>query len=243
MTARLIPVLLLDSRRRLVKTVRFGERTYIGDPFNVLRLFNEKEVDEVIVLDIDASHDRREPDYGFLRELAAECFMPVAYGGGLVDARQCEQVARAGIEKVVLGHSAYDSALIRLTATELGSQSVVACVDAVAGSRGYRCRGREAMLVQEHCARLVDAGVGELVVQSVERDGTRQGYDLDLIRATAKISVPIVALGGAGSLAHLLEGIAAGAAAAASGSAFTFIGRLRAVLISYPTGAAAGLTT
>jgi cyclase len=232
--ARLIPVLLLDSRKRLVKTVRFGERTYVGDPFNVLRLFNEKEVDEIIVLDIDASRDAREPDYGFLRELAAECFMPVAYGGGLVDVRQCRQVARAGIEKVVLGRGAFDSTLIRSVAVDLGSQAVVACIDAIGGVEGYSCRGGGSMSLLQHCDNVVRAGVGEIVLQSVDRDGTRQGYDLELIRSVSKLSVPVIALGGAGEVGHLNQAIEAGAAGAGSGSAFTFIGRLRAVLITYP---------
>lgn len=234
MRARLIPVLLLDSKRRLVKTVRFAERTYVGDPFNVLRLFNEKEVDEIIVLDIDAGPERRVPDYGFLQELAAECFMPMAYGGGLNEARQCEKVARAGIEKVVLGKGAFDHGLVRAAAADLGSQSVVACVDAVVTSAGYGCRGGGPLPLLQHCDNVVAAGAGEIVLQSVERDGSRQGYDLELIRAAARLSVPVIALGGAGGLEHLMQGIEAGAAGAASGSAFTFVGRLRAVLVTYP---------
>ena len=134
---RLIPILLLDRRRRLVKTVGFGERTYIGDPFNVVRLFNEKEVDELCLLDIDATVDQRAPDVGFLGELASECFMPLTYGGGITGVEQCRKLSRAGIEKFVVGTASLDDTVMRSIAKELGSQALVACVD-VKGSR--RCR-------------------------------------------------------------------------------------------------------
>jgi len=129
MRKRIIPVLLVDHHRRLVKTIGFGPRTYVGDPFNVIRLFNEKEVDEICVLDIDASAQGGRPDLGFLRELASECFMPMAYGGGITAAQQCEELNRAGIEKFVLGRSAANTALVQDLARTFGSQATVACVD------------------------------------------------------------------------------------------------------------------
>jgi cyclase len=243
MAARIIPVLLLDRDRRLVKTVRFGERTYIGDPFNVVRLFNEKEVDEILVLDIDASVDGRVPDVGFCRELAAECFMPLGYGGGITSAAHCEALNRAGIEKFVLNTAATDLELVGRLAGDFGTQAIVAALDVRGSGAEARCCVRSARTrlesdPVEFARRLEAAGAGEIVVQSVERDGLRGGYDLDLVsRVSAAVGVPVVALGGAGTYEHLSAALAAGASAAASGSAFCFIGRLRAVLVNYPSAA------
>ncbi|MBY3311216.1 HisA/HisF-related TIM barrel protein [Rhizobium laguerreae] len=239
MRKRLIPVLLVDQKRRLVKTIQFGERTYVGDPFNIVRLFNEKEVDEICILDIDATRTGREPDLGFVRELATECFMPLAYGGGITELRQCEELNRSGVEKFVLGQGAWNSQLVKAIAADMGSQALVACVDVDGRGASASCIGDASNALRqnplEFCLRLQDAGVGEIILQSKTLDGTRNGYDLELIQSiTQKLSIPVVALGGAGNTIHLMEGLRAGASAAASGSAFTFIGRLRAVLISYP---------
>ncbi|MGH8612226.1 MAG: HisA/HisF-related TIM barrel protein [Gammaproteobacteria bacterium] len=237
---RFIPILLLDRRRRLVKTVRFGERTYIGDPFNVIRLFNEKQADELCLLDIDATVDQRAPDIDFLGELASECFMPLTYGGGITSVEQCRKLNRAGIEKFVLGTSALDRTLLRGIAKELGSQAVVVCIDVRGAGNDARCviRSGGRMLNFKPIDLALQAqedGAGEIVIQSVDRDGARTGMDLDLIRhISSNCSVPIIAASGAGELNHLVQALAAGASAAASGSAFCFIGRLRAVLISYP---------
>lgn len=241
METRLIPVLQLDSRRRVVKTRQFGDRVYIGDPFNVMRILNEKEVDEVVVLDIDATREGREPDIGFIRELASECFMPMAYGGGLTTLRQCETLNADGIEKFVVGAKALDSSFIAELAAVFGVQAVMACIDVRGDGPTTRCVVRSGaepvdIPLETYALRLQAAGVGEIMIQSVDRDGMRDGYDLALIRAlTAVLAVPLVAMGGAGSLEHLRDALAAGASAAASGSAFCFIGRLRAVLVSYPT--------
>jgi cyclase len=240
MRPRLIPVLLLDRRRRLVKTVRFGERTYVGDPFNVVRLFNEKEVDEIAVLDIDATQDKREPDLGLLRELASECFMPLSYGGGIAQMQHCEQLNRAGVEKFIFGDGAFDDALIDQAVSALGSQAVVACIDVKGGGQAARSHTRSGTLAHpaspmELARRLQDRGVGEVILQSIDRDGMRDGMDLSLISEVSRqLDIPLVALGGAGRLEHLADALEAGASAVASGSCFTFIGRLRAVLISYP---------
>jgi cyclase len=240
MRPRIIPVLLLDRERRLVKTVGFGNRTYVGDPFNVVRLFNEKEVDELCLLDIDATADSRDPDFGFIAELASECFMPLSYGGGIASLAAAERLNRCGAEKVVLGTSSLDEALVRSIARDLGSQAVVACVDFRGSGSTAQCFVRNGtrstgLSPSDMCRRLQDMGVGEIILQSVERDGTRNGYDLDLIASVSRsVSVPVIALGGAGDAAHLKSALDAGASAAASGSAFVFIGRLRAVLVSYP---------
>jgi cyclase len=241
MRKRIIPVLLVDQRRRLVKTINFGARAYVGDPFNVIRLFNEKEVDEICVLDIDAGAQARSPDMGFLKELASECFMPMAYGGGIAATDQCEEINRVGIEKFVLGKSAMDTAFVRDLARDLGSQAIVACVDVAGAGAAARCvthSGKRHMDLDPLtlCRQLEDVGVGEIILQSIDRDGVRTGYDLELIRAVAPhLSVPTVALGGAGEAIHLAQALHAGASAAASGSAFVFIGKLRAVLVNYPS--------
>jgi len=238
---RLIPVLLVDDRRRLVKTVRFGDRTYVGDPFNVVRLFNEKEVDEICVLDIDATPHHRGPNFGFMRELSSECFMPLAYGGGITKVSECEQLNRLGVEKFVLGTSAFDETLVRAMSRDFGSQAVVACVDVVRKGSALRCVTRSASYdtgqePMELCKRLQDLGVGEIILQSVDPDGMRGGFDLELIhRVAIHLSIPVVALGGAADAPDLVQALSAGASAAASGSAFVFIGALRAVLVTYPS--------
>jgi cyclase len=237
---RIIPVLLLDSRRRLVKTLRFNEETYVGDPFNVIRIFNEKEVDEICVLDINCSIDGRQPDRGFVAELASECFMPLSYGGGINSVDDAAPIFAAGVEKVVLGRASAKPAAMRALASSFGSQAVAACIDCRRVDGGWRvAQDRGRALTQSDpvsAARAAeDAGVGEIIVQNIERDGARTGYDLDLIASVCgAVDVPVVALGGAGGLGHLGEGLSAGASAVASGSAFVFIGRLRAVLITYP---------
>jgi cyclase len=240
MRKRLIPVLLIDRQRRLVKTVRFGERTYIGDPFNVVRLFNDKEVDEICVLDIDATVDGRAPDFGFLNELASECFMPMAYGGGITALGHCEQLNRIGVEKYVLGHQAFNEPLIQAVVRDMGSQAVVACVDVAGAGKAARCVTKSGTVTwpttpADHCLALQNIGVGEIILQSTDHDGMRKGFDLELISQISEIlTIPLVALGGAGDTRHLQQALMAGASAAASGSAFSFIGRLRAVLITYP---------
>jgi imidazole glycerol-phosphate synthase subunit HisF len=233
--------LLLDRQRRLVKTVQFAERTYIGDPFNVVRLFNEKEVDEIVILDIDATADGRCADTGFIAELASECFMPLSFGGGLVSMDQCAPLARAGVEKFILGSALADRHFVNAMTASFGGQAVVACID-------YRrkpcdevyCRsGKEGLAVPvvEYAKLVEDMGVGEILLQSIEHDGMRNGMDLSTIqRVSAATRIPVVAVGGAGEVDHLGAALNAGASAAASGSAFSFIGRLRAVLITYPEG-------
>jgi len=240
MRPRVIPILLLDRRRRLIKTRRFAEPIYIGDPFNVMRIFNEKEVDEICVLDVDATIDGREPDSGFLSELASECFMPLSYGGGITSLGQCEILMKSGIEKVVIG-SATQGSLIRDVATTFGSQAVAVCID-VKGTGDdavvvtHRAQRSQSIAPIDYARRIEDLGAGEILLQSVDRDGCREGYDLNLVHQVAHaVSIPLVALGGAGTYEHLRDGLGAGASAAGSGSAFVFIGRLRGVLVSYPT--------
>lgn len=239
---RVIPVLLLRSGG-LCKSHAFGRERYIGDPLNAARIFNEKEADELIFLDIEATRERRPPDLDRLRDLATECFMPVSYGGGITSLGQIEAILRLGIEKVCLGSSAVlDPPLVREASRAFGCQSIVVCLDVrrswwrgeiLSVHRGTR---RVSGTLEDHLRRLEDLGAGEAIVQSVDRDGSMSGYDLALIRrASACVRLPIVALGGAGRIDDLRAALAAGASAAAAGSLFVFQGPHRAVLISYPS--------
>ena len=232
---RLIPVLLLDRDRRLVKTEAFGRRTYIGDPLNVVRLFNEMEVDELCLLDIDATADGDGPDLGFLQEFASECFMPLAYGGGISAMQQAHNLNRIGIEKMIIGKNAVNSDLVRSLVADFGSQAIVACLD----HDGQTVVSPKSCGSLTECARTLEQlGFGEIILQSSTLDGARTGYDLAVIKEVSSVtSVPIIALGGARDHSHLTDALRAGAAAAASGSAFSFVGNLRAVLVSYPTRA------
>ncbi|OJU24942.1 MAG: imidazole glycerol phosphate synthase cyclase subunit [Nitrobacter sp. 62-13] len=241
MRPRIIPVLLLDSRRRLVKTRHFGDEVYVGDPFNVIRIFNEKEVDEICVLDINASIEGRRPDAGFISELASECFMPLSYGGGVRSVADATPIFAVGVEKIVLGRAGADAVAVRALADSFGSQAVAVCIDCRRINNDWRValdRGRAVTDVDPvtRASAVEQAGAGEIILQNVDRDGERRGYDAELISSvSAAVDVPVVALGGAGELSHLEDGLRAGASAVASGSVFVFIGRLRAVLITYPS--------
>jgi imidazole glycerol-phosphate synthase subunit HisF len=239
---RVIPCLLLRGNG-LVKTRQFKDPVYVGDPVNAMRIFSEKEVDEIVVLDIEASRLEREPSYALIEEMAGEAFMPVAYGGGLRTLEQVKRLIRCGVEKVVINSAAVESTqIIRECADVFGSQAVVGAVDVKKTLfGGYRVMTRSATVesrtpVLEHVRRLVESGVGEIFLNSVDRDGTMSGYDLPLIREVASsVPVPLVACGGAGTVDHLRQAIVeAGASAVAAGSMFVFHGKHRAVLISYP---------
>lgn len=242
---RVMPCLLLRGHG-LVKTRRFKDPVYVGDPVNAVRIFSEKEVDELVLLDIDASREQRDPNYRLIAEIAGECFMPVAYGGGIRTLEQVRRLIRSGVEKVVINSAACVSTdLIRAVADVFGSQAVVGAVD-VRKSRlgGWRVLARSAtvdtgLALDAHVQALVQAGAGELLVNNVDRDGCMTGFDLDLIRrVTRAVNVPVIACGGAGSVDHLRQAVRdAGASAVAAGSLFVFHGKHRAVLINYPSAA------
>ncbi len=240
---RIAPCLLVMNGG-LVKTVGFGSPKYVGDPINAVRIFNEKEVDELIVLDIDATRLGREPDYGMIRTLASECRMPLCYGGGVSTVAQIEQIVSLGVEKVAIGAAAISAPdFIRRAAAVVGRQSIVAVADVKLTSDGnYELRvingtvatGRNPLdFVQE----MQTLGAGEILLNSIDRDGRMQGYDLALAAAIRKIcSLPISVIGGAGSLADIGELFAQlGTVGACAGSLFVFKGKFRAVLINYPS--------
>ena len=242
-TARVIPCLLLRGSG-LVKTVRFRAPTYVGDPRNAVKIFNEKEVDELVVLDIEATHAGRPPQFELLKEIVSEAFMPVAYGGGIQSIEHARAIIALGVEKIVVSTAAVQiPALVASAVRELGSQSVVVCLDvrrSLLGRYEVHTHGgrRNAKLDPVRFAKQMESeGAGELIVNSIDRDGTQSGYDLDLIRqVSGAVGVPVVACGGAGSLEDLGRAVReGGAAAVAAGSLFVFHGRHRAVLISYPS--------
>lgn len=238
---RVIPCLLLHAGG-LVKTLRFSKPTYVGDPINAIRIFNEKEADELMVLDISASKQRREPNYSAIEQFAGECFMPLTYGGGVRTVQQARRLFTLGVEKLCIQSAAFEKPdLVTRIAESFGSQSVVASIDVKRNWRGVprlyeSARGRTLSRPWlHHMQLLVDAGAGEVMLSAVHRDGTMQGMDLDLIReGSAAVSVPLVAVGGVGSLSHIKAAVDAGASAVAAGAFFVFHGPHRAVLITYP---------
>ena len=239
---RIIPVLLLHNNG-LVKTVNFKNPRYVGDPINAIKIFNEKEVDELIFLDINVSKLQKEPNYKILEEIAAECFMPLAYGGGITSYQQVQRILAIGFEKVIFNTTAiHNTNVIKDVANKVGSQSVVVSIDVKQNWLGqqkvFSHSGKTApkATVIEFCQRMVDHGAGELFLNSVDKDGTMVGYDTNLIRqVTEVIDVPVIACGGAGKIKHLSEAIKSGkASAAAAGSIFVYYGPFNAVLISYP---------
>jgi imidazole glycerol-phosphate synthase subunit HisF len=241
MLRRVIPCLLL-SEGGLVKTRRFSSPKYVGDPLNAIRIFNEKEVDELAVLDIVASKTGLPPDFALIEQFAAECFMPLCYGGGVRTLADAERLFSLGIEKLSLQSAAIDDpGLVTQIAKRYGSQAVVVSVDVKRDMFKrpllfHAARARKlATDFREFIRAAVDLGAGEILLNSVDRDGMQQGYDLDLVHEAARVaSVPVVAVGGASSLADLRSAIDAGASAVAAGSLFVFHGPHRAVLISYP---------
>lgn len=239
---RIIPALLL-SHGGLYKTRRFKKPVYLGDPINTVKIFNEKEVDEVLFLDITATRERRPIDMEMIGWLSTECFMPMAYGGGVKTIDDMARIYDVGVEKVSLNTAATeDLDLVAAAADRFGSQSVVVSIDVKRNRFGraevYTHGGRKNARLDPlaHARAAVEAGAGEILVTSIDRDGTGTGYDLDMIqRVAASVSVPVVANGGASSLTHFNEAVDAGAAAVAAGSMFVFEGRNRAVLITYPS--------
>lgn len=239
---RLIPYLLVH-KGGLVKTVKFGDPKYVGDPINTVRIFNEKEVDELAVMDIDATRLGREPDYVLISSLASECRMPLCYGGGVNTVEQLERIVALGVEKVALSAAAMARPdLVSEAAARVGRQSVVVVLDARRTWRGryevvtHNASKRTGLDVAETARRMQDLGAGEIVINAVDRDGMMQGYDRDLVQAVREsVSLPLTVLGGAGSLADFESLFAEhGIIGAAAGSVFVFKGKYRAVLVNYP---------
>jgi imidazole glycerol-phosphate synthase subunit HisF len=240
---RIIPCLLVKDKG-LVKTVNFRNPKYVGDPINAVRIFNEKEVDELMVIDIDATVEKREPDYVMVERLAAECRMPLCYGGGVTTSDQVRKLIQLGVEKVAISSAAISNpAIVTQAAEKVGNQSVVVVLDVkkkLLSSKyesythnGLKATGKNPL---ELAIQMEKLGAGEIVINSIDQDGVMKGYDFhisDKIRNA--INIPLTVMGGAGSLDDIGKLINRyGSIGASAGSLFVFKGIYKAVLINYP---------
>lgn len=238
---RVIPCLLLRGRG-LVKGVNFKDHQYLGDPINAVRIFNEKEVDELIFLDIVATRENRIPDLEHISNIADECYMPFTVGGGINTVEHIRDILSAGAEKVSINTAAVENpSLIREASDIFGSQSIVVSIDCKKTKNRYEVYTHSAtkstaLNPVEYAVKMEELGVGEILLTSVDREGTRGGYDIELIKMVSdEVHVPVIASGGAGKLEDFAAAVKDGnASAVAAGSFFVFHGRRKAVLISYP---------
>ncbi len=239
---RIIPVLLLN-KGGLYKTVNFKNAKYIGDPINSVKIFNEKEADELLLLDYTASVERRKPDFAKIAEIAGEAFMPMAYGGGIKTLDDAKKVFDSGFEKVVLNSILFDDlSLIEKIGAIYGAQAVVGCMDVkksfLGGTKTYALSGTKK---SPHspllwAKKLEEAGTGEIIINSIDKDGTWEGYAVDVISEVShSVKIPVIACGGAGSVDDFKSAVAAGASAVAAGSMFVYQKKGMGVLISFPS--------
>jgi imidazole glycerol-phosphate synthase subunit HisF len=240
---RIIPCLLLRNNG-LVKTIKFRESTYIGDPINTIKIFNEKEVDELIFLDIDATKLKKDPPYDLIRNIASECFMPFSYGGGINSIQQIEKIINSGAEKIIINSSAYlKKGFVKEASDHFGSSTIVVSIDVkkdfLRGYTVYIKGGTFSTGINpiEYCREIETEGAGEILINSIDRDGCMEGYEIELINSiSSSIKIPLIACGGAGKLDDFRLAVKeGGASAVAAGSYFVFHGKRRAVLITYPS--------
>jgi len=240
---RIIPCLLVKNKG-LVKTIKFKNPKYVGDPINAVKIFNEKEVDELIVLDIDATLENREPDYKMIENLAVECRMPLCYGGGIKTVEQAKKIFGLGVEKIAISSAAIENPhIVTQLAEQVGTQSVIVVLDVQKRffSEKYDIwinNGKKNTKIDpiEFTQQLEQIGAGEIVINSIDNDGMMKGYDFELIdRIHQRLNIPMSVLGGAGSMEDIGRLISRyGIIGAAAGSLFVFKGIYRAVLINYP---------
>lgn len=242
LTTRVIPCLLLKNQG-LVKTVKFRDQKYVGDPINAVKIFNDKEVDELVFLDITATAENRRPNFGLIADIASECFMPFGYGGGVRELDDMNELFNLGVEKVIINsYVLREPSFIRRAADIFGSQSVVVSIDVKKNLFGkyevyeHSSKKNTKLDPVQFARNMESAGAGEIFLTSVDQDGTMQGYDIALIKKVSDaMSIPVIACGGAGSLEDFERAIKeGGASAVAAGSMFVFHGKHRAVLITYP---------
>lgn len=240
---RVMPCLLVENDR-LVKTVKFKIPSYVGDPVNAIKIYNDKEVDELVIVDITATVEKRTPNFNLIKEIADECFMPVCYGGGISSIDQMKTLYGIGIEKVALNsHAINNPKLITDAANKFGSQSIVLSIDVkknIFGKQTVYTHGgtKKSKYGPIEYAKIVEeAGAGEILLNSIDRDGTWDGFDIDLIRSVTEIvNIPVIAIGGAGNLEHISAAIhSGGASAIALGSMAVYQGKDLGVLINFPT--------
>ena len=237
---RIIPTLLIQDGN-LVKTIKFKNPRYLGDPINAIKIFNEKGVDEICILDITVSKEGKEPDYDLLEKMASEAFMPLSYGGGVNSVEQIKHIFRMGFEKIVINTAAANNIeLISQASDYFGSQSIVGAIDYKNGLFGSSCYindGEKKIKRKplEYALELEKAGVGELLLYSMDNDGMRSGYDIKTIENISNsVGVPVIACGGAKNINDFKQALLNGADAVAAGSMFVFFGEKQAVLINYP---------
>jgi len=239
---RIIPCLLLQDNG-LVKTVNFKNPKYVGDPINAVRIFNEKEVDELVFFDIDATVLNNEPNYSLIERISNQSRMPLCYGGGIKTVEQAKRVFGLGVEKIALSSSVIDNpSLITQIGDQVGAQSVIVVLDVkkklFGGYEVFTHNGKKARGIDpfKFIKKVQKLGAGEIVINSIDKDGLMNGYDMSLIKKIREItSLPITVLGGAGSIEHLAEIIEKnGIIGASAGSLFVFKGPYKAVLINYP---------
>ena len=239
---RVIPTLLLENGG-LIKTTKFKKPVYIGDPINAVKIFNDKEVDELILLDVTASMEDRKPNFEQIEEIVSESFMPLGYGGGIRSVSDIEKLFKIGIEKASLNTAAVENPTLVTEAAEVfGSQSIVISIDVKKNLFGKKQvfirRGSKNTKLDpvEFAKKAESLGAGEIYLTSIDREGSMQGYDLDLIKAVSNaVSIPVIANGGAGKVEHFSEALhQANASAVTAGSMFVFHGPLRGILINYP---------
>ena len=240
---RIIPCLLVH-KNGLVKSVQFNNYKYIGDPINAVRIFNEKESDELMLIDIDATVSKNEPNYKLIQNIASECRMPLCYGGGIKNVEQAQNIFSLGVEKIALSSVLIETPnLITEIASKVGSQSVVAVLDIkkkmFGGYELYTHNGKKATGINpiDFIKKIEDLGAGEIVINSIDNDGMMNGYDLNLVeQARISTSLPLTVLGGAGRITDISKLIKNyGIIGAAAGSLFVFKGVYKAVLINYPS--------
>lgn len=239
---RIIPILLIQNGG-LVKSIKFKNHNYIGDPINAVKIFNEKEVDEIVILDISATKEKRAPNITQISEIASEAFMPLSYGGGITTLQQVKELLYQGAEKAIINSAAFNSLnLITEIAEQFGSQSAVVSIDAkkdwLGNYKVYTNNGSNKTKLSpvEYAKKVEKAGAGELILMAIDRDGTYNGYDIDLIKqVTEAVNIPVVACGGAANINDFVNAVnQGGASAAAAGSLFVYASQQRGVMINYP---------
>jgi len=240
---RVIPVLLLKGQG-LYKTTKFKDPKYLGDPINAVKIFNDKEVDELCFLDITATNENREPNYKAIAEIASECFMPLSYGGGIRNVEQAKKLFSIGVEKVIISTAVHNNPnLITELSSHYGAQSVVVCIDVkksflgkyeVYSHSGKKNTGKNPIQLAKQMQEL---GAGEIILNFIDKDGTMQGYDTEFIfKVASQLEIPVIACGGANTVSDFYKAVKEGhASAVAAGSMFVFHGKHKAVLISYPS--------
>lgn len=241
-STRVIPCLLL-SNEGLVKTVGFKKPQYVGDPINAVKIFNEKEVDELILLDIEASKSNKAPDFDLIHDIVSEAFMPIAYGGGIKTKEHAKRIISSGVEKIIINSAALENlAFVNELSNCFGASSTVISIDVKKDFWGrYRIfnpsnRKYEKRALNAYITDLVDAGAGEIMINDVSREGSYKGLNLELIKEVGLVTnLPLIVSGGTGALEHIGEASNLGVSAVAVGSLFIYMGKHRAVMINYPS--------